>query len=271
MNSLIQKVYFSNDSFNISKHYHDSHQILLVTRGTVQVTINDKTFRARAGNLVFLDRLSQHSISASSRDYARYVLRVNPYQIMNFEAINQNISILFFNMLRNCEIIDILSGMQELKDIFDRMIFEKESNSELCDTMLELLFSQLLILIYRFSPDTIDFYDSDFEFVRKIQQHLESNPQKQYSLTDLARKYQSSSSSLSHKFKKVTGVSVMEYIKACRMAVAKNYLTHSTMSITEIVESCGFSDFSNFSRSFKKTTGISRSKFRQLYSAKSKK
>ena len=81
----------------------------------------------------------------------------------------------------------------------------------------------------------------------------------------LAKKYHISSSTLSHQFKKITGVSVFEYLVSCRLALAKAQLAKTKMRINEIVEECGFCDNSNFSRTFKKSVGMTPSQFRRTY------
>ena len=72
-----------------------------------------------------------------------------------------------------------------------------------------------------------------------------------------------SASHLSHIFKSVAGVSTMAYLKACRIAAAKRYLAQTELPVGEIVERCGFSDSSNFSRTFREQTGMSPSEFRR--------
>lgn len=51
------------------------------------------------------------------------------------------------------------------------------------------------------------------------------------------------------------------------MANAKRMLVETDYNIGEIVEKCGFSDNSNFSRAFKKLNGLSPSDFRRKYKA----
>ena len=57
----------------------------------------------------------------------------------------------------------------------------------------------------------------------------------------------------------------MGYLQSCRMVAAKKYLAGTSKSIGEIVEICGFSDSSNFSRSFKEQVGCTPSEFRKKY------
>jgi len=87
------------------------------------------------------------------------------------------------------------------------------------------------------------------------------------SLGELAEECHMSISYLSHLFKETTGMSVMEYLNACRMLAAKKYLATTDLPIGEIVTMCGFSDDSNFSRNFKQKTGMTPSEFRRNYRA----
>jgi len=71
----------------------------------------------------------------------------------------------------------------------------------------------------------------------------------------LEKQYNTSVSVRSHRFHSATGISVMEYLQSCRMANAKQMLAKTDFSIAQIVKCCGFSDNSNFSRTFKKRNG----------------
>ena len=101
--------------------------------------------------------------------------------------------------------------------------------------------------------------------VEEIQRQFENDIVRAYSLIELADEYHISKYYLSHIFKTVTGYSVMDYLKVLRIAKAKALIAKTTMSISEIVETCGFSDSSNFSRDFKSNTGLSPSDFRKKY------
>ena len=61
------------------------------------------------------------------------------------------------------------------------------------------------------------------------------------------------------------GISPKAYINNLRIDFAKKLLTRSEMSITEISYSIGFMEPLYFSTSFRKSTGISPTEFRERY------
>ncbi len=65
------------------------------------------------------------------------------------------------------------------------------------------------------------------------------------------------------EFKKRTGQTVMEYVLATRIVLAKNMLAKTDEGIGEISERCGFSSISYFCRVFKNDTGKTPLGFRK--------
>ena len=142
---------------------------------------------------------------------------------------------------------------------------EHHNASKLADEMEQLLVKQLLITIYRCTA--VDFCNIHNDVVSNVKRQFENSCNDHYTLDALAKQYSVSVSSLSHRFQAATGVSVMEYLQSCRIANAKQMLVETDYSIGQIVEKCGFSDSSNFSRAFKKLNGLSPSGFRKKYKA----
>jgi len=70
-----------------------------------------------------------------------------------------------------------------------------------------------------------------------------------------------SESSLAHKFKEYVNKSIYDYILYRRIIKAKELMS-SDLTLTEIAYRCGFSDYSNFLRIFKKYTNESPRKYR---------
>lgn len=70
---------------------------------------------------------------------------------------------------------------------------------------------------------------------------------------------------LSALFKDCTGISIKDYIINAKTAQAKSLLESTGNSISQIAYSLGFQDNHNFSKFFKKATGLTPSEYRNLF------
>lgn len=262
MASIIHSVYFSDDLSKTPSHHHDCHQILLITEGEAEITVNNASQTVKSGNLVIFSRYENHSVRVLSKKYKRFVLRINPMSENNTNPMYSLLS----NRPEGFENVINIAKFPEFESLFYKILEEHNSSHHLKEDMELLLINQLLIMIFRILPEKeIYFEKRSFGIASTLQRDFETNYNKDFSLKELAKQYNMSASSLSHQFKKVTGISVMDYLLSCRIAAAKNMLAKTDKSISEIVESCGFSDNSNFSRTFKKLNNMSPSEFRTKF------
>lgn len=129
------------------------------------------------------------------------------------------------------------------------------------DDLAKQVLSKILIDNYLFSHTIPSTQLSKETLIAKnyIIEHL-SEP---LSVSMLAKKVHLSHNGLIWKFKKELNVTPVDYISMCRIKHAKHLLFNTDLTITEIAESCGYANAYYFSNAFKKSEGISPSKFRQ--------
>lgn len=266
MASVVISANFAHQRSHKSNHFHDCHQILYIMTGSAGIVVNGTHYTATAGDLVLFSRFEQHAVTSRSADYQRCVLRIAPQAPSNTEVWRKLFSILSNRPAGFSNILPVQDSAQEVLWLLRLMVSEKEHPTSYSDQMLDLLMQELLICIYRHYPDPLSALDDGcLAIVTQIQSRFESDCQPRYTLAALAAEYGFSVSYLSHLFKKITGNSVMGYLQSCRIAAAKKYLAETTLDIGRIVEQCGFSDSSNFSRTFRRVTGCSPTEFRQTY------
>lgn len=256
MQDLIHSVYYSDSTEKTSAHYHDCHQILFIKNGKIELTVNDRHLTASSGDIVIMSRLENHAVSVLSDTYERYILRIMPTQSQNKEFLFLTVR---GDNFKNT--VNVAKDFDRVSFVFQQIIEEREKNDRFSKQMQELLVSQLLTYIYRLEPD-LESDNKHINLVLNVKNELENNPEKKHTLANLAQKFFVSPSTLSHEFKKIMGVSVLEYLVSCRHALAKKYLAKSDKSISEISQLCGFGDFANFSRSFRLRFGLTPSEFR---------
>lgn len=100
-----------------------------------------------------------------------------------------------------------------------------------------------------------------------VMQQIVSEIQERYTenitLTELAEKYKISIGHLSNLVKQELKLPFSEYITARRIQTAKELLADETLSIEQIAEQTGYRDYFYFTKVFKKTVGLSPSKYRK--------
>ncbi len=266
MASTILSAGYDRTNSEKKTHYHDSHEILYVTHGSAVMMVNGVRHRVSPGQLVIFSRFEQHSVTDMTEDYTRYVIQISPVNVFETKIGYRLFSVLSNRPVGFSNVLDMGQDGQSVQGILQRMVQEYRGAEFWKAEFLELLLQELLILICRRCPDVSIFEENSVvDMVAQLQYRLASQLQNRYSLEELARDFGISPSSLSHSFKRITGIPVMEYLLCCRLAAAKEQLAHTDLSIGGIVELCGFTDGSNFGRVFRQRMGMSPSDFRKQF------
>ena len=84
------------------------------------------------------------------------------------------------------------------------------------------------------------------------------------SVGDMAEAAAVSRSGLQRKLKQAMGVTPQDLLKEARIKQACRLLSETSKNISEIAYACGFSDPKYFSRSFKQSTGLSPTEYREI-------
>ncbi len=262
----ILSVKYADGHLNLGSHYHDAHQILFVASGEIAVSVGARTYTVVSGEILVLSRFEEHSIRVLSEEYRRYTVLLSS-DVLREEGQKYLLSSVLVN--RSDAFHHVIETGEEraaFEALFSLMAQEYRSKREMHREKMELLLWQLLIMIYRRDPVLFTADDSgSASTVREIQTLFEANYRDRFSLSALSEQYHISPSHLVRSFKRVTGYAPMEYLLVCRFSAAKKYLGTTDKPIREIVELCGFSDESNFSRMFRVRTGMTPSAFRSQY------
>lgn len=100
------------------------------------------------------------------------------------------------------------------------------------------------------------------QLIQTAAMHIMENPGQDYRVADLARQAGYSPDHFTRVFKEVIGVSPQAYIVRVRMDRAKQLLLESSLSISQIADTLGYTDLFFFSRQFKSTTGKTPRQYR---------
>lgn len=100
--------------------------------------------------------------------------------------------------------------------------------------------------------------------VTKIQKYIAKNLQNKITLAEIGEDAHYSPIYCDIIFKRETGRSIIGYLQEQRIIESKKYLAEGILPLKEIAETCGFEDYNYFARVFKKKTGYTPSRFKNV-------
>ncbi|WP_226375408.1 response regulator transcription factor [Effusibacillus dendaii] len=112
---------------------------------------------------------------------------------------------------------------------------------------------------------------SEHDDISKTVEYIEQNLHKELNLEILSGFVHLNGQYLSRLFKRKTGFTITQYITMRRLEKAKHLLDHTTHTISEISDKCGFTEPNYFARVFKKNEGVTPSQYQQQAIAARKK
>ncbi len=104
--------------------------------------------------------------------------------------------------------------------------------------------------------------DSMSKFTRLLA-YIEKNLSRKLTLTELAEEFHLNSTYLSNLFAKKMGLPLIAYCNRRRIRQAIDLIWSTNYSVSEIADKTGIGDVANFSKMFKRTTGLSPSEYRK--------
>lgn len=105
----------------------------------------------------------------------------------------------------------------------------------------------------------------DLRMISGITRYLQEHLSEEISLSILAKEFHLNPQYISQLFKLEIGVGFLTYLTNVRLEKAKKLLVSTSLSVAEVAEQCGYSDYRVFTKVFKKTEGITPSQFRKEF------
>ena len=152
-----------------------------------------------------------------------------------------------------------------LKTVLEQLELSLKSTEFGKDAMSKALFVQLLVHVNRIMlRDTTDKDDAAYAYDPKIANtlsYINDNISKELTVDELAGRVFMSKYYFMRRFRESTGYTVHSYILQKRLILSVKFI-RSGVPLMQAAVKCGFSDYSSFSRAFKKTFHVSPGKFK---------
>jgi len=259
--------YKDESDMEVEYHNHDFYEIYILISGKVTYTIEGKSYRLKPGDIILINNKELHKPVIEHGDpYERIVIWVNPDFIIKQGTESANLTMCFesssrskYNLLRPGG--DVLGSIKNIISRFEKVCTSLSFGSNI---LKKAYLTELLVYLNRAYLDT---YDEEIEIdiehnekVSSIIRYINNNLGNELSLDLLSSRFYTSKYHLLREFKKHAGYSIHQYIQRKRLIMAKTLLKEG-IQVTEVFMRCGFGDYSNFIRAFKKAFGTSPKKY----------
>ncbi|SHM98799.1 AraC family transcriptional regulator [Gracilibacillus kekensis] len=255
-------------------HSHNAYEIYIFHKGRCRYLINNEIYDLMSGDILLMDGLALHKPNIpKDSEYVRSHLHFSPEIIQDMlKSVNAidllNVFQSFHHYLirtqgnsRLLDVENIFKRISEINKVTD--ISSKEKEWE-----IKFLMGQLLVTINYLLKDVkcqvAEKSQSKTCHAERIVSYIQHNFHENITITKIANALNLNKSYVSHVFKAMTGFTVMEYVKACRIKKAKYLLeTEQHQTIKCIAQQCGFENPTHFSRYFKEKENISPKEYRK--------
>ncbi len=263
------ELFHYNDSIpvEVDFHNHDFYEIYMFLSGSVTYVIEGKSYRLRPKDILIVNNKELHkAFIEEGVPYERIVIWINPDYIKSLCTDKTNLFIAFdstsvnkYNLLRLNP-----DTSEYIYNIVEKLGIACSSLAFGNDMLKKAYLLELLIFLNRaFQMPMGKETQSDIIYNDKINniiQYINDNLNGDVSLETLSSRFFLSKYHLLREFKKNTGYTVHRYIQQKRLIMARELLRHNKQ-VTEVCIQCGFGDYSNFIRAFRKEFGTSPKKY----------
>ena len=105
----------------------------------------------------------------------------------------------------------------------------------------------------------------DAKFMNQVKSYVEANhSNEKLSLSNFTSQFPLSQSAFQKNIKRITGKSIFQLVLDVRLMKAKELIMNDVGSISEIIDSCGFSHHNYFAKKFKEKFGAAPNQFRRI-------
>ena len=233
----------TENNMNYPKHIHQSFEIMLVTDGEMQISVDQNSYTLNKGDAIFIFPNQVHSLNSEKSEHITYVfspLLVNAYS----------------SKLKNKVPADPVFRPDEY--------VVKALGALSADSSVMLKKGVLYSVCAAFDKGA-EYVPPNYKnrHLFEIFSYIENNYTKECSLGEAAKQIGMNYSYISRDFARLVGMSFNDYVNLMRLNMACHLLKNTEYSITECALESGFGSTHTFNRNFKERYGITPYKYRK--------
>jgi AraC-like DNA-binding protein len=257
----------------VQVHWHDEIQFALVTKGSINFTIDQSACIVKENEGIFINSNSLHSAKPHEFSEGEYIcIDIAPEFFLGpSDSIirqkylepflkSKSVSYVELKLTVGWE-KDVLNALSTLYELYEGKDFGYELKMQ--SIILDVLHLMISNSPWLETDSNLSAFIED-QRIKKMLSFIQDNYKRKITLEDIARNVNLSRSECSRFFKRMTGQTPFEYLISYRINQSTLLLKNSDLSITEIADEVGFGSVSYFIEKFRKETNYTPKEFRNF-------
>ena len=254
-------IYHQKGKDELFKTWHASKRNIFIYMHSNggSIVCSEKIYPIQKGVLCFVGAGKYHyTMPENTETYERSKIFIEPEKMGKIQRLfSQNEDFTKF-----CEGGFVYCVVDECKQEKINKIYEELAMCE-ADEEEAVLYSCCIRLAAIINRYQLEQTDSAIGFLSRAMEFINSNIFREINIDEICSHIHISKYHFCRQFKKITGMTVMDYILKTRIVLAKGLLISEKISVSEISNRCGFSSVSYFCRAFKEETGKTPLEYRR--------
>ena len=258
--------YVDTGMSGVSLHHHDFYECYLFLSGLVTYVIEGRSYDLLPGDIILINsrELHQAVIRDPAVPYERIVLWLDRSFLRQLSSADSDLSRCFETPGRSNVLRIDRETRRHIRSLLDRLIALEEYGGFGSDLLVKAHLVELLVLLNIHSPATVSSAEpgppSENRLIDDVIAYITTHYDGDLSLDHLANVFFLSKFHLAREFRNQTGTTLHRYVIQKKLIEAKELLLVG-MPAVEVYRRCGFGDYSNFFRAFRKEYGMTPRSF----------
>lgn len=255
-------------------HFHDYFQIYYILRGNIIHVMDNKEIGLARGDAFIIPPGRTHRIvmGSAETEFFSFSFTKSFFDNRSFGATYPGKFLIFLQSETNAvrPKISVSSDKQMFLETMMQSVMEefKAKRTGYIYAIQGVLSAVLTVFarVYFEINDSINC--TEFEKYRKSMlsciEYIQNNYMNEITLSEITRIAAMSRTNFCNFFRMFTNMSFKQYLNKLRIDKAMNLIRHTQYDINQIVEMCGYNDYSTFYRNFLRGTGMSPSDVKRI-------